>query len=61
MSTQKYILTARETIEGKIHDAQSQLAQAVMSDDSSMIRHWEAYIRMAELHLKDLSGIPGDS
>ena len=59
MSTQKYILTAQETIEGKINDAQSQLAQAIRSDDSSMIRHWEAYIRMAELHLKDLAGVPG--
>ena len=61
MTTQKYILTARETIEGKINDAQSQLAQAIRGDDSSMIRHWEAYIRMAELHLRDLSDFPSGS
>jgi len=52
VSNENFILTAQETLEGKILEAQTHLAEAIKRDDGTMIGHWEYYIRVCEKFLK---------
>ncbi|MEC9308257.1 MAG: hypothetical protein VX966_01965 [Chloroflexota bacterium] len=54
------LLTAREALENKYEDALLELVTAVKDDDTSLIRHWEAYIRNVEAQLRRLDNVPAD-
>ena len=51
MNSGNFILTTQETLEGKILEAQSKLAEAIKRKDSTMIKHWESYILTCERFL----------
>ena len=54
------LLTARESLESKYDDALVGLSDALKADDSSMVRHWEAYIREIETSMRQLDTVPAD-
>lgn len=55
------LLTARETLEVKYDDALVELSSALKADDSSLISHWEAYIRDVEAMMVRLDTVPAES
>ena len=55
------LLTARELLEVKYDDALVGLSEAIKMDDSSMVRHWEAYIREIEASMSRLDTVPAES
>lgn len=61
MNSGNFILTTQETLEGKILEAQSRLAEAIKRDDSTMIKHWESYILTCEQFMKLDPVSPDDS
>jgi hypothetical protein len=60
-NTQIGLLTAREVLEVKYDDALIELCSAVQDDDTSLIRHWEAYIRDIETSMRQLDSVPMDN